>query len=103
MQSEAQRVLVSMGEILILEHTERSEHTKRVSVFEKEEPLLLKRAAENIKSYGEAVSRQEEVVVNHYFDNAETFFQHYIFSYGRGTADERRRHEAAKTNKIDNS
>ena len=93
MQSEAQRVLVSMGEILIFEPTQRSEYTKLVSVFEKEEPLLLKRAAQNIKSFGEVVSRQEEFVVNHYFDNAEAFLQHYILSYGGGTADERSRHE----------
>jgi ubiquinone/menaquinone biosynthesis C-methylase UbiE len=91
--SEAQRVLVPMGEILILEPTQRSEYTKLVSVFEKDEPLLLKCAARNIKSFGEAVSRQEEFVVNHSFDNAETFLQHYILSYGDGIADEKCRHE----------
>ncbi len=91
--SEAQRVLVPMGEILILEPTQRSEYTKLVSVFEKEEPFLLKRAEQNIESFGEPVSRQEEFVVNHYFDNAETFLQHFILSYGGGTADEKSRHE----------
>jgi len=91
--SEAQRVLVSMGEILILEPTERSEYTKLVSVFEKEEPLLLRRAVQNITSFGKGVCRQEEFVVNHYFDNAETFLHHYILSYGDGTADQKSRHE----------
>lgn len=93
---EAQRVLVSMGEILIIEPTQRSEYTKLVSVFEKEEPLLLKRAAQNIHSFGKAVSRQEEFVVNHFFENAEAFLQHYILSYGGGTADEKSRHELSQ-------
>jgi len=91
--SEAQRVLVPMGEILILEPTLGSEYTKLVSVFEKEEPLLLKRAAQNIKSFVKVVSRREEFVVYHSFDNAESFFQHYILSYGDETANEKSRHE----------
>ena len=91
--SEAQRVLVPGGEILIIEPTEKSEYTKLVSVFEKEEPILLRRAAQNIASFGKPVSRQETFVVNHYFETAETFFDHYISSYGGGTADKRSRHE----------
>jgi len=91
--SEAQRVLAPMGEILILEPTQRSEYTKLVSVFEKEEPFLLKRAAQNINAFVNVVSRQETFVVDHSFDNAETFFQHYILSYGGGTGNENCRHE----------
>jgi ubiquinone/menaquinone biosynthesis C-methylase UbiE len=91
--SEACRVLVPMGEILIIEPTEMSEYTQLVSVFEKEEPALLRRAEHNIKLFSEAVSRQEKFVVDHYFDNSETFLHHYISSYGDGTEDERSRHE----------
>lgn len=91
--SEAQRVLVPTGEILIIEPTETSKYTKLVSVFEKEEPILLRRAAQNIASFGKPVSRQETFVVNHYFKNVETFFDHYISSYGGGTTDKRSRHE----------
>ena len=91
--SEAQRVLVPTGEILILEPTERSEYTKLVSVFEKEEPVLLRRAAQTIASLGKFVSRKETFVVNHSFENAESFFQHYVTSYGDGTSNKRSRHE----------
>jgi ubiquinone/menaquinone biosynthesis C-methylase UbiE len=87
--SEAQRVLVPMGEILIIEPTEESEYTKLVSVFENEEPVLLRRAVQDIRSFGKVVARQEKFVVDHYFDNAEAFYQHYISSYGGGTANER--------------
>lgn len=87
--SEAHRVLVPRGEILIIEPTEKSEYTKLVSVFDKEEPVLLRRAAQNIISFGKALSRQETFVVNHYFENAETFFNHYISSYGGGATDKR--------------
>jgi ubiquinone/menaquinone biosynthesis C-methylase UbiE len=91
--SEAQRVLVPTGEILIIEPTETSEYTKLVSVFEKEEPILLRRAAQDITSFGKPVSRQETFVVHHYFENAETFFDHYVSSYGDGTADKKSRHD----------
>jgi len=94
--SEARRVLVSTGEILILEPTERSEYTKLVSVFEKEEPALLRRAAHSIASFGKLVTRQETFIVNHYFENAETFFHHYISSYGGGFLDKKSRHELQK-------
>jgi ubiquinone/menaquinone biosynthesis C-methylase UbiE len=87
--SEAQRVLAPMGEILIIEPTEESEYTKLVSVFENEEPFLLRRVSQDIRSFGKAVARQEKFVVDHYFDNAEAFYQHYISSYGGGTANER--------------
>ena len=87
--SEAQRVLVPMGEILIIEPTEESEYSKLVSVFEIEEPVLLRRTSQDIRSFGKAVTRQEKFVVDHYFDNAEAFFQHYISSYGGETANER--------------
>jgi ubiquinone/menaquinone biosynthesis C-methylase UbiE len=91
--SEAQRVLVPLGEIFILEPTVRSEYTKLVSVFEKEEPILLRRAAQAIASFGEAVSRQETFVVHHYFDNAERFYQYFTSRYGDGTENQRCHHE----------
>ncbi|RLC07312.1 MAG: hypothetical protein DRH90_00635 [Deltaproteobacteria bacterium] len=69
-----------MGEILIIEPIEVSEYTKLVSVFEHEEPAFLRRAARAIKSFGMPVSRQDIFVVNHYFDNEEIFFNHYISS-----------------------
>jgi len=87
--SEARRVLSPMGEILIIEPVEVSEYTKLVSVFEHEEPAFLRRAARAIKSFVMPVSRQDIFVVNHYFDNEEIFFNHYISSYGGGIKDER--------------
>jgi oligopeptide/dipeptide ABC transporter ATP-binding protein len=53
--SEAQRVLAPMGEILIIEPTVRSEYTRLVSVFEKDEPVLLRRAEQDIASFGNAI------------------------------------------------
>ena len=86
--SEASRVLVPGGKFLIIEPTVESEYTKLVSVFQKEEPALLRRAARDIKSFGMAVSRQEIFVVNHYFDDNKMFFDHYSSSYGNGTIDD---------------
>ena len=86
--SEASRVLVPGGKILIIEPTMESEYTKLVSVFQKEEPLLLRRAAQDIKSFGMDLSRQEIFVVNHYFDDEKLFFDHYSSSYGNGIIDD---------------
>lgn len=94
--SEARRILAPKGKILIIEPTEMSEYTKLVSVFQKEEPALLRRAERDIKSFGMAVSRKEIFVVNHYFDNEETFLNHYISSYGGGITDERSQDELRK-------
>ena len=88
MPSNCQYSNIWIVNVLIIEPTVESEYTKLVSVFQKEEPLLLRRAARDIKSFGMAVSRQEIFVVNHYFDDEKLFFDHYSSSYGNGTIDE---------------
>jgi len=91
--SEAGRVLVPEGKILIIEPTVESEYTKLVSVFQKEEPDLLRQAARAIYAAGMTVHRKETFVVEHYFDNEETFLNHYISSYGSGSTDESCHHQ----------
>lgn len=94
--SEAMRVLAPMGEVLIIEPTEVSEYTKLVSVFENDEPVFIRRAAQAVKSLDMSISKQEKFTVNHYFDNEEVFFNYFISSYGDGTTDERSRNELRK-------
>ena len=103
--SEAKRVLVPGGKILIIEPTVESEYTKLVSVFQKEEPALLKHAAREIKSFGMALSRQEIFVVNHYFDDEKLFLDHYSSSYGNGRINDRSSNELRQIigGKISNS
>jgi SAM-dependent methyltransferase len=86
--SEARRVLAPWGKVLIIEPTVESEYTKLVSVFQKDESALLRRAARDIRSFGMAVTRQEIFVVNHYFDSEKLFLDHYCSSYGNGIIDE---------------
>ncbi|MEN8246615.1 MAG: class I SAM-dependent methyltransferase [Thermodesulfobacteriota bacterium] len=91
--SEARRVLNAKGEILIIEPTVNSEYTKLVTIFQNEEPALLKKAQKAIELFSTGLSRQEVFVDHHFFDTEEMFLDHYITSYGNGTAsqDERQR------------
>ena len=89
--AEAKRVLRPEGEILIIEPTVASEYTQLVAVFQKEEPALLEKAQQSIKTLDGAVSRRETFVVPHSFETEEEFLTHYITSYGEGTASEKDR------------
>lgn len=84
--SEAWRVLNAKGEILIIEPTVNSEYTKLVTVFQNEEPDLLKRAQKAIEPFIKNLSRQEVFVARHFFDTEEIFLDHYITSYGGALA-----------------
>jgi len=89
--SEAKRVLKPGGEILIIEPTVTSEYTQLVAVFETEEPALLKKTQKAIAPLGTSLARQDVFVVLHYFDTEDTFLNHYITSYGNGTAQDKDR------------
>lgn len=91
--SEAQRVLKAKGEILIIEPTVDSEYTKLVTVFQNEEPALLKKAQKAIEPFSPGLSRQEVFVAHHFFDTEEVFLDHYITSYGGGSALDKDRQE----------
>jgi len=86
--AEAKRVLKPGGDILIIEPTLMSEYTQLVAVFQQEEPALLKKAQKAIKSFQNAISRQETFVVYHYFDAKDDFLNHYTVKYGEGMGNE---------------
>lgn len=91
--SEASRVLKAKGEILIIEPTVDSEYTKLVTVFQNEEPALLKKAQKAMEPLIQSLSRQEAFVTHHFFDTEEVFLDHYITSYGGGSALDKDRQE----------
>jgi len=84
--SEARRVLKAKGEILIIEPTINSEYTKLVTIFQNEEPALLTKAQKAIEPFSKGLCRQEVFVAQHFFDTENIFLDHYITSYGGGSA-----------------
>ena len=91
--SEARRVLKAKGKILIIEPTISSEYTKLVTIFQNEEPALLKKAQKAIEPFSTGLSRQSVFVAHHFFDTEELFLDHYISSYAGGPALDKDRQE----------